>query len=335
MHRREFLSAALAAQATLRAAERIRIGVLGATHPHAAEKIRVLRESQNLDLAGVCEPDPAVRAALEKKGVRLVERDALLGDASIRIVAVESGVRDHAAHARLALEAGKHVHVEKPPSAQMRDLQELVALARRKNLLMQMGYMWRYHPGFNAILEAARKGWLGEIYLVRGIINTLLPAADRASLAQFAGGQMFEMGGHLIDALVRLMGPPRRVTPFLHSADNTAAVFDYPRAMAVVSSATLQPNSFPHRSFEVFGTSGTAVLRPLEPGTLVVDLARAAGPYAVGMQTVKLAPFRRYVADFEDLAEAVRASRPLAITPQEDLNVHEALLRASGMWSRS
>jgi predicted dehydrogenase len=104
--------------------------------------------------------------------------------------------------------------------------------------------------------------------------------------------------------------------------------------MGIVSSSALQPSAFPHRAFEVFGSNGTAVLRPIEPGTLLsIDLVKAAGPYTAGAQQVKFAPFRRYVADFDELGEAVRLSRPLAVTPEEDLKVHEALLRASGMWS--
>ena len=327
MRRREFLSASLAAAAAPE--DRIRIGVLGSSHPHAQAKIQIFKESPRWELAGVSKDDGPTR-------------DALLGDPSIRVVAVESDVRRHAEHARLALEAGKHVHLEKPPSDNMREFRELTALARRKNLLVQLGYMWRYHPAINAILEAARKGWLGDIYLVRGTINTITPAQQRAGIALFPGGQMFDLGCHLIDPLVRLMGLPARVTPFLGAhgnfndrfADNTAAVFEYPRAMGIVSSSALQANAFQHRAFEVFGSNGTALLRPIEPGTLLsIDLVKAAGPYVAGVQQVKFAPFRRYVADFDELGEAVRLSRPLAVTPEEDLKVHEALLRASGMWS--
>jgi predicted dehydrogenase len=70
-----------------------------------------------------------------------------------------------------ALQAGKHVHLEKPPAARLADIQAVVALAREKKLLLQTGFMWRYNPGFLAIFEAARKGWLGDVFLVRGFIS--------------------------------------------------------------------------------------------------------------------------------------------------------------------
>ena len=290
--------------------------------------MRVVKESPRWELAAVAEDAGPTR-------------EALLRDASIRVVAVESGVKLHAAHALAALEAGKHLHLEKPPSDNMREFRQIVALARRKKLLVQMGYMWRYHPGFNAMLEAARSGWLGDIYLVRGTMNTLIDADRRPDWNLFRGGQMFEQGAHLIDPLVRLKGLPAIISPFLRShggfndkmADNTAAVFEYPRALGIITSSVLQPSANAHRSFEIFGSNGTAVLRPIEPGTLAIDLVKPAGPYAAGINRVKIAPFRRYVGDFDELAEAVAAGRPLAITPEEDLKVHEALLRASGMWS--
>jgi len=339
MTRRDLMCGALVAQAVSPAAERIRIGFLGVSHSHGEGKVQVVQQNPAWELAGICEADPKLRARCEKAGVKLLTQEQLLGDASIQVVAVESGVKQHAPHARLALEAGKHLHLEKPPSDNLKDFQALVALARRKGLLMQMGYMWRYHPGINAALEAARKGWLGEVYMVRGTMNTLIGADRRWEWGLFRGGQMFEQGCHLIDPMVRLLGRPTKVTPVLRVhgafqdkvADNTVAVLEFPKALGVIVSSMLQPGSSQHRAFEVFGSNGNVVVRPIEPPALQIDLAKPAGPYQAKSQTVPLPAFQRYVGDFVDLAEAVRAKRPLAITPDEDLLVHEALLRASEM----
>jgi predicted dehydrogenase len=266
----------------------------------------------------------------------------VLNDPSIAVVAVDSGVKDHAADARAALLAGKHVHLEKPPANTMAELRELVALAERKKRIMQMGYMWRHHPGINTALEAARKGCLGDVYLVRGTINTILPPAGRQEVAMFPGGQMFELGGHLIDPLVRLLGKPEKVTSYLkhHGSagdelkDNTVAVFEYPRALGLITSATLQPNAGAYRTFEILGSNGAAVVRPIEPPNLEIDLVKEAGPYVRGKQTVPMPRYQRYAADFEELAEAVSGNKPIAVTPVEDLMVQEALLAASDMLKR-
>jgi len=339
MRRRSFLLSSLAVSLRAQTSGGIRIGFLGGSHSHAEGKLKVIRNNPAYTLAGIHETDPALRARFEKAGLRLLSLDELLDDKSIVAIAVESGVPDHARHARLALRAGKHVHVEKPPAIDVESFRELLGLAAEKRLVLQMGYMWRHHPGINTALEAARKGWLGEIYLVRGIINTLLPADRRPELAAFHGGQMFELGPHLIDPMIRLLGRPDRVTPLLkkqgsyadHLKDNTVAVFEFPRALGIISSATLQPGAGQHRAFEILGTNGTAVVRPIEPPVLAIDLAKAAGPHAAGMNKVPLPSYTRYIDDFIEFAAAVRGEKPLAVSPEEDLLVQEALVRASEM----
>lgn len=338
MDRRTFLFAAAAG--TVAGAEtRIRIGFLGVSHSHAWDKAVVVRESAEWELAGVAEKDPAVRARYEQAGIRILSEEELLGDPTIRVVAVESAVPDHAHDARRALAAGKHVHLEKPPADNLKEFEGLVELARKKGLLLQMGYMWRFHPGINAALDAARKGWLGEVFLVRGTMNTLIGPDRRPEWALFRGGQMFEQGCHLIDPMVRLLGRPQHVTSVLKThgryddklADNTVAVFEFPRALGVITSSVLHPGATRHRAFEVFGTNGSAVVRPIEPAKLEMDLAEAAGPYRAGPQEVRLPAYRRYVGEFEELARAVRTGGRLGVTPEEDLLVQETLLRASQM----
>jgi len=335
MRRREFLSAAMAAP--LAAEPRVRVAFLGANHPHGPAKVELLRQHAAFDLAGVCETDASYRTRYEKAGIRLLARDAVLQDRSIQAIVVDSRVPEHSADARAALEAGKHTHVEKPPSHDLAGLRVQVELARRKNLVLQMGYMWRHHPGINKALEAARQGWLGEVHFVRGTISTLIAPAERMELAHFPGGQMFELGGHLIDPMVRLLGAPVKVTPVLKKlgsdglADDTAAIFEFPRALGTIQTASMQPGASRQRSFEIFGSNGSAVVRPIEPATLEIDLAKAAGPYRAGAQTVELPVYRRYVADLVELAEAIRGSRPIPVRLEDELAVQQTLLAASGM----
>jgi predicted dehydrogenase len=177
------------------------------------------------------------------------------------------------------------------------------------------------------------------VYLVRGQINTLIEAKRRPEWAEFAGGHMFELCAHLIDVVVRLLGRPAKVTPFLrHDAplsdnlkDNTLAVFEYPKAMAIIHGATMQPGSGGHRMFEVQGTNGTATVRPIEPPGLTIELANDAGPYKKGKQQVPMPEYKRYVDDLMELAAAVRGQKKLSASLEDEMLVHETLLRASGM----
>jgi len=347
MNRRTFLKSnlGLATLALLpsqiRAAEerrsRIKIGFLGAAHSHAMEKVKVIQESPDFDLVGICEESDKVREPYSKMGVKSWSRDELFHESAV--VAVESAVRDHAKHAKLALQAGKHIHLEKPPADTLKDFRHLATLAREKKLLLQVGYMWRYNPGLTTALEAARQGWLGDIYLVRATMNTILDGKRRPEWAEFKGGAMFELGCHLIDPIVRLLGRPKAVTPLLKKhgdfpdnlTDNNVVVFEFKKALAIVTSATLQPNAGTHRGFELLGTNGTATLSPIEPPTLQIDLAKAAGPYVSGKQTIPMPGYRRYVGDFDELAAAVRGQRPLSVSLDEESLVQETVVRACEM----
>ena len=343
MNRRAFLhigACAIAGAPVLRAQSakpKIRAGFLGGAHSHAAGKWKVLQKSSEFQLVGIAEESPTLRAEFEKLGAIILSARELLDAAEL--VVVESAVRDLAKNAELALAARKHVHVEKPAGKTLAELGELVKLARRHERVLQVGYMWRYHPGFLKIFEAVRAGWLGKVTLIRGMIGNQLAPERRGEWAEFGGGAMFELGCHLVDPLIRLLGKPLDVKSTLrrHAAmdddlkDNNAVVFEFPGALGVITNSTHQPNSSAQRSFEVFGTNGSAILKPIEPPMLQVDLAKAAGPYKQGVQTVPLPGYERYVGDFAELAPAIRGEKPLSVTLDRELLVHDALLRACEM----
>ena len=316
--------------------KKVKIAFLGISHSHGEGKLNVVRNNPAFELAGVWDP-----AARLPAGVKALTREAILHDQTIQAIAVECEVLDLAKHARAALEAGKHVHVEKPPTATLKEFQELQQLAAAKNRILQVGYMWRYNPGVVRIFEMVRQGWLGDIYLVRAMMNTRIDdPKSRKEWARFKGGDMFEQGSHLIDFMVRLMGKPSKVSSTLKKhgsfedtlADNTAAILEWPRALGVLTATTLQANARIHRFMEVQGSNGTAVLRPIEDPVLAIDLVKAAGPYSKGAQRVELPAYRRYEGDFEELAECILKGKPLAsATPAQDLAVQETLLLASQM----
>jgi predicted dehydrogenase len=347
MNRRQFLGTAVATAVmggrvrgqgqAIVAGRKIKAGFLGGSHSHGPGKWRLVRESPHYELVGMAEKSPRVRAEYAERGARFLEEEALVSASDV--VFVESDVAEHGVHGLMALRAGKHVHVEKPPSDNLADVVEMVRLAREQGLVLQTGYMWRYHPGIRAIFEAVRSGWLGEVYLVRGMIGNQLAEERRPEWAQFAGGTLFELGSHLIDGVVRLLGEPESVTPFLRRdgpvaddlKDNTLAVFQFPRALGMVLSSNLQPNAGRQRELEVFGTLGSATLRPMEPPVLEIDLTRAAGPYAAGRQVVPMPAYERYAADVEDLAACIRGEATLPVTLEEEVRVQKWLLRACHM----
>ena len=290
---------------------------------------------------GVCEPDERIRSRVEHvpalQGVPWLTRDALLGDGRVAMVAVESTVPRLLEYAHAVIDAGKHLHLDKPAGASLPDFETLLAKADNQGRLVQMGYMFRYNPGFDLVRRAVREGWLGHVYSIHASMCTGLGGEKRASIAWHPGGIMFELGCHLIDMVHLLLGPPAKVTPFLRHdspagdglADNTLAILEYDGAMAVIETAAMEINAFATRRFKVCGTGGTLILEPLEPPAARLCLSQAAGGFKAGWQAVPLEDLPRHVRDFDDLARCIRGEARFAYSTQHDLSVQKTLLQVS------
>ncbi len=166
---------------------RLKMGFLGAAYSHAAPKLALLRDHPDFELTGVWDDDAQVRERVSGQGYPVLPQDEVLGGSDV--IAVESVVRDHARHARMALAAGKHVHLEKPPSLGLVEFQEVVQLAQQKCLVLQGGYQYRHSPAFQAVMEAAHAGWLGDVYLVRATLNNQLALERRRNGASTRGAR--------------------------------------------------------------------------------------------------------------------------------------------------
>lgn len=321
---------------------RIRVAVIGTGHGHAASKVQALRLLPEFDLVGICRPDlyePADHRAFE--GVRWLRMEEILGDATIELVAVESLPGRNLTYARQCVSAGKFVHLDKPPGADLASLRAMFAEATERKRVVQMGYQWRYHPGMQAALEAAKNGWLGSVHRMRLSIDKPIEAEERRELVRFRGGVLFSEGCHLVDRAVALWGKPDRITGFLRHesplqdglADNTLAVFEYPRAMAEISVASFQPNGGKYRKLEIAGSNGVALVQPYAPLRWMIDLKQAAGPYKAGEQVIEptAPPGPAYAPDFQEMARIMRKGETPSYSVQHDLIAQEALLQACGM----
>ncbi|MDE0110315.1 MAG: Gfo/Idh/MocA family oxidoreductase [Bryobacterales bacterium] len=348
--RREFLvssGAAMAAASTATAAEgRIRAAVLGTQHGHVRGKLQAMLDSPDYEVVCICEHDPAVQKKQAAdplyEGQRWVSERELLSDRSVDFVVVECKPWQAIPWGQKVIDAGKHLHLEKPAGDTYEPFKELVEEARSRNLLLQKGWVLRGQSGINAAAEAAKRGWLGHVHLIRATINSDRDQPQRDLEARYPGGAMFELIGHVIDRVLEFTGRPDKIHTWLRHdtgvddelKDNTLAVLEYSGGLALVSTTARMYGSGDHRSFEVIGTDGTFMVQPLGGDSkMQVAMRQARGPYKQGWQTIELGPQPRYLADMAEFARAFKTKTPLKYSYDHELLVHETVLRASDMMS--
>jgi predicted dehydrogenase len=94
--------------------------------------------------------------------------EEMLADAELDAVVIATPVPTHYELAKQALEAGKHVFVEKPPAMKSSEIDELVAIAEERHLVLMPGHLLLYHPGVVKLKELVDGGMLGEVLMVYG-----------------------------------------------------------------------------------------------------------------------------------------------------------------------
>jgi predicted dehydrogenase len=350
--RRQFVQAAFAAPALLSLADRagsgpaspgpIKVGQIGTKHAHADGQMRtLLKYPEQFEVVGVVEPDAEEweRASRDApyRGLKRLTEEELLATPGLQAVAVETEVRDLLPTAQRCVDAGLHIHLDKPAGESYPALEKLHATAADKALTIQMGYMYRYNPGFQFLFQAVRDGWLGEVFEIHAVMSKTLGTESRRGLAEYPGGSMFELGCHVIDPLLHIMGPPDRVSGFPRRtrpeqddvADNGLAVLEYSRATATVRSAVIEVEGTKRRQFVVCGDQGTIVIRPLEPPHLELTLREPRGGFKKGTQAVELQKSPgRYDGAWLDLARVIRGEKTSDFSHEHDLAVQRTLLAA-------
>ena len=254
---------------------KIKIGQIGIGHNHGEAKMLAVRKFPELfEVVGYAEEN---QRWIEKRGNNSgyeglsylsVEEVIEKSDA----ILIESDVWDLTKYAKMCVDAGKHIHMDKPASGTLEEYKYILDTAKEKNLVVQLGYMYRYNPAVLKCFEHIKNGDLGEIYSINAEMSTFHPIEYRKWLTNFDGGIMYILGSHLVDLIVYMLGEPKKVTSFLKRTgldgvdfeDNNLAVLEYDKALARIFVSSVEVNGFGRRQLMVSGSKGTVNICPLE-----------------------------------------------------------------------
>lgn len=276
--------------------------------------------------------------------------DELLTD-DIDLVIISTPVACHVPMARQALEAGKHVVVEKPAAVSSAEVEELCQLAKEKGVIFTVYQNRRLDGDFRTVQKLISEGTLGEIVDYESRFDRFVQGAS-AKPWKRAGGDgsdvLYDLGIHLLDQAYALFGMPEEVYADLRKereesggTDNIGVILYYPDKKVVLSASEIA--ALPGPRFAVQGRRGSylkygtdpqepslrAGARPVDAG-FGEDDEEAYGTLRIvsdaGMETQKLPTERGdYGAYYDNLYRAIREDGDLLVPPEQAAEVLKIL----------
>jgi predicted dehydrogenase len=193
--------------------------------------------------------------------------EALVTDPAVDVVYVATPHTFHHAHALLALNAGKHVLVEKPFTINAREAREIVELAESRGLVALEAMWSRFLPHMVRLREIVQDGTLGEIRKIVASHNQNLPKdpAHRLNDPALGGGALLDLGIYPVSFAIDVLGAPENI---LASASmtatgvdrQTAAIFEYPQGQQALVDCALDADGATRAV--VVGTEGWIDIEP-------------------------------------------------------------------------
>ena len=331
----------------------IRIAQIGVnTHSHGPQIFETLKKyPDRFEIVGYVLPE-GERERLPEK-MKHFDRypeltlEAVLKDPSIEAVTVETDEIYLTKYAKLAAEAGKHIHMEKPGGADLAEFERLIKTVRKIGKVFHTGYMYRYNPTIRNLIQRVKAGELGEIISVEAQMSCYHPRKIRNWLKEMPAGMMFFLGCHLVDLILQIQGMPEKVIPLnrttgyegVESTDFGMAVFEYENGVSFAKATDIERGGYLRRQLVVTGTKETVEIRPLEVGPeagqhcemrRVTDAAWSADGEFVPSETQG-----RYDGMMLAFADYVRGVKENPYTLDYELDLYKTVLKTCGIEGRN
>ena len=279
------------------------------------------------------------------KGYPELTLDEILNDESIEAVTVEVDEIHLNKYTQMAVDAGKHIHMEKPGSQDLASFEKLIESVKRSGKVFHIGYMYRYNEFLDAAVKDAKEGKFGEIFSVEAHMSRWDNKTTREWLGTFKGGMLFYLGCHLIDLVLRIQGTPDEIIPAnvssgidgVDTEDISFAMLKYPHGVSVIRTTACEVGGFFRRQLVICGSKRTLEIKPLEGienGLYTEQLDRvfkgATGSYGE-IEHKRSEKFSRYDKMLRSFAAMVRGEIENPYTPDYELELYKTLLKCCGV----
>jgi predicted dehydrogenase len=314
---------------------------------HAA----VIRAVPGLRLAAIVQRsgDEAARLYPEARIVRSVEE--LLAIETIRLVSIATPNQTHFPFAKQCLEAGRDVVVDKPFTTTVAEAVELFQIARNKKRLLTVYHNRRFDADFQAVRDLLRAGALGRIVRFESHYDRYRPNSKLGAWREKPGpgsGVLFDLAPHLLDHALTLFGRPQSVFADIRierAGFSTDDAFDVTLRYAGALRAELKATMLcvtPRPRMILLGDKGSYVKREFDPlenslrngavpqgESWVLEKEENWGELTIAeggtMRTSKVASKGDWREFYANVRDALLGKTPLAITPQQAVDVMVAL----------
>ncbi|MBB6730004.1 Gfo/Idh/MocA family protein [Cohnella zeiphila] len=197
-------------------AGKLRVGVIG-TGSISQAHLDAYKNHPDVTLVAVCDQVEARAAEVAKRyGAERSYSDyhALLADKEIDAVSICTWNYTHAEISIAAIQAGKHVLVEKPLSLTVEEALRIQDAVRASDRILQVGFVRRYDPNAQMLRRFADQGEFGDLYYAKASILRRLgnPGGWFADVTRSGGGPLIDIGVHVIDLVWYLMGKPKPIS---------------------------------------------------------------------------------------------------------------------------
>lgn len=326
--------------------ERIKVGHIGTRHDHSRAKLDAIKKFPELfEVVGIVpENEEVAKSFVCDKvygDVPVMTEEELFAVPGLKLVLCEGYELDSVAAAQRCIDHGFHVHLDKPGGEDIVAYEKLLRDAKRKGLVVQLGYMYRYNPAVLYAHDLINDGRIGELTGIGTEMSTMHDMRVNKLLSGFKGGVMFWLGCHLIDLIFNVAGTPDEIIPVNHHSDfimegvldNTFALLKYPKFVATVRVNSTEVNGHDRRQFVICGRQGSVEIKPLEPPEMTFSDRRMTGTEAYKhiKAVIPIAkPTGRYDVMVNDLYEYIMGTKENPYTYEYELQLQKLVLAACG-----